>query len=153
MDMFSLKNKSVLDKPIHKKKFVNYQPSSLATVNNDNSIIKISFPRENSYICLQNSYSALEFEVLKNDDTSYADNDPVALVNFGPIALFREAKLTTSSGKHLEKVNNLHTINLIHKLLSSASGTSELVYGFEESETKRREELTNNSTEKGTFFV
>ena len=41
----------------------------------------------------------------------------------------------------------------MHKLLPSQQQTSELMYGFEESVTIRRQELTNNKTEKGTFFV
>ena len=75
------------------------------------------------------------------------------MVNFGPIAQFSEAKLTTSSGKHLEKVENLHPICLMYKLLTSSQQTSQLMYGFEESTTIRRQELTNNKTEKETFFV
>ena len=142
-----------MDKPIHKIDFIKYNPSSLATINNNNSNISIIFPREDAYICLQNSYISLEFEVLKNDDTRYADGDQISLVNFGPVALFSEAKLTTSSGKHLEKVDNLHPISLMIKLLTSTQQTSQLMYGFEESSTIRRQELTNNKTEKGTFFV
>ena len=88
VDMFSLKSKYILEKPIQKIDFIKYSPSSLATVNNANSNISISLPREDAYICLQNSYISLEFEVLKNDDTSYADNDHIALDNFGPVALF-----------------------------------------------------------------
>ena len=98
-------------------------------------------------------YISLEFEVLKNDDTRYADGDQISLVNFGPVALFSEVKLTTSSGKHLEKVDNLHPISLMYKLLISNQQTSQLMYGFEESQATRRQELTNNKTEKGTFFV
>ena len=142
-----------MDKPIHKIDFIKYSPSSLATINNNNSNISIIFPREDAYICLQNSYISLEFEVLKNDDTRYADGDQISLVNFGPVALFSEAKLTTSSGKHLEKVDNLHPISLMYKLLTSNQQTSQLMYGFEESQATRRQELTNNKTEKGTFFV
>ena len=142
-----------MDKPIHKIDFIKYSPSSLATMNNNNSNISIIFPREDAYICLQNSYISLEFEVLKNDDTRYADGDQISLVNFGPVALFSEVKLTTSSGKHLEKVDNLHPISLMYKLLTSNQQTSELMYGFEESQATRRQELTNNKTEKGTFFV
>ena len=142
-----------MDKPIHKIDFIKYSPSSLATINNSNSNISIFFPREDAYICLQNSYISLEFEVLKNDDTRYADGDQISLVNFGPVALFSEAKLTTSSGKHLEKVDNLHPISLMYKLLTSNQQTSQLMYGFEESQATRRQELTNNKTEKGTFFV
>ena len=75
------------------------------------------------------------------------------MVNFGPVALFSEVKLTTSSDKHLEKVDNLHPISLMIKLLTSTYPTSQLLYGFEESTTIRRQELTNNKTGKGTFFV
>ena len=151
--MFSLKNKYTLEKPIHKINFIKYNPSSLATINNTNSSISISLPREDAYICLQNSFISLEFEVLKNNNTRYADGDEIGLVNFGPISLFSEAKLTTSSGKHLEKVDNLHLISLMYKLLTSTKSTSELLYGFEESTSVRRQELTNNKNEKGTFFV
>ena len=141
--MFSLKSKYTLDKPIHKIDFVKYSPSSLATINNKNSTISISLPREDAYICLQNSYKSLEFEVLKNDNTRYANGDEISLVNFGPVALFSEAKLTTSSRKQLGKVDNLHPICLMYKLLTSSQQTSQLMYGFEESTTIRRQELTN----------
>ena len=142
-----------MDKPIQKIDFIKYSPSSLATINNSISNISIIFPREDAYICLQNSYISLEFEILKNDDTRYADGDQISLVNFGSVALFSEAKLTTSSGKHFEKVDNLHPISLMYKLLTSNQQTSQLMYGFEESQATRRQELTNNKTEKGTFFV
>ena len=41
----------------------------------------------------------------------------------------------------------------MYKLLTSNQQTSQLMYEFEESEATRRQELTNNKTEKGTFFV
>ena len=153
MELFSQKNKYAMDKPIHKIDFIKYSPSSLATINNNNSNISIIFPGEDAYICLQNSNILLELEVLKNDDTRYADGDQINLINFGPVALFSEDKLTTSSGKHLEKVDNLHPISLMYKFLTSNQQTSQLMYGFEESQATRRQELTNNKTEKGTFFV
>ena len=67
--------------------------------NNINSNNSISLPREDAYICLQKSYISVDFEVLKNDDTTYTDSDQISLINFRPVALFSEAKLTTSSGK------------------------------------------------------
>ena len=102
--MFSLRSKYTFENPIHKIDFIKYSPSSLATVNNNNSNISISLPREDAYICLQHSYISLEFEVHKYDDTRFNDGDEISLVNFWHVALFSEAKLTTSSGKHLEKM-------------------------------------------------
>ena len=151
--MFSLKSEYNLEKPIHKIDFMKYSPSSLATIKNTNSNISISLPREDAYICLQLCYISLDFEVLKETNTRYADGDQISIVNFGPFVIFKEAKVTTSSGKHLEKVDNLHPISLLYKCLSSTQSTSQLLYGFEESVTIRRQELTNNKTEKGNFFV
>ena len=153
MEIFLLKNRYVLDKPIHKIDIIKYSPNSLATINNNITNISISLPREDAYICLQNSYISLDFEVLKQDDTRYADGDEIALVNFGPVALFTEAKLTTSSRKIWKKVYNLHIISIMHKLLTSCQQTSELMNGFEESQETTRLELTTNNTEIGTFFV
>ena len=153
MEIFSLKNKYALDKPIHKIDFIKYSPYSLATININNSIVSISLPREDAYICLQNSYISVDFEVLKQEDTRYSNGDRIALVNFGHVALMGEAKLTTSSGKQLEKIDNSHTVSLRNKLLTSGQQTSELMYGFEESQATRRLELTSNKTEKETFFV
>ena len=150
--MFSLKSKYTLRKPIHKIDFKKYSPSSLATINNNNSNMSFSSPREDAYICLQHSFISVESEVLKNDDTRYNDGGERSLDNFGPIALFSEAKLTTSSGKHVEKVDSLHPICLMYKLLTSNQLTSQLMYGFEENTAIRRQELTNNKTEKGTFL-
>ena len=88
----------------------------MAIINKNNSNIPISLLTEDTYICLQNSYISVDFEVVKNDDTRYLDNDQIALGNFRPVALLSGAKLTTSSGKHLEKVDNLHIISELHKL-------------------------------------
>ena len=151
--MYPSKSKYILEKPIHKIDFIKYSPSSLAKVNNANSNVSLSLPREDAYICLQNSYISVEFRGLKNYDKRYTDGDEIILVNFGPVALFSEAKLVTSLGKHMEKVDNLQRNCLVYKILTSQQQTSQLMYGFEESVTIRRQELTNHKTEKGTIFV
>ena len=108
---------------------------------------------EDANICLQTSFISVDFEVLKQDDTRYADGDQISSIIFGPVVLFSGAKLTTSSEKHLEKVDNLHTVSLLNELLTSGQQTSELLYVFEESQATRRIERTTNKTEKETFLV
>ena len=124
---FSLKSKYILEKPIHKIDFIKYSPSYLATVNNTDSNISINLPREDAYISLQLSYISLEIEVLKNKSKRNADGDEISLINFGPVPLFSEAKLVTSSGKHLEKVDILHPICLLYKLLTSQQQISQSI--------------------------
>ena len=113
MELFSSKNKYALENPIHEIDSVKYSCSSLTISKNNKSNISTNFPGEVAYICLQNSYISLEFEVLRNNNTRFVDNDQISLVIFGPVASFIEAKLVTSSGKHLEKVDNLHPVCLM----------------------------------------
>ena len=154
MSDFNLKNTKTLSRELNKSDFYRYIPNSLATINNNNSNVTIHVPREDSYISLQNSYIVLDFEVTHNDSTKYVDGDEISLVNLGPIAAFSEVKLTTHSGKHLEKVENLHPISLMYKLLSSCHDTIDHLYGFDTNVTRRREELTNKNeaAEKGTLY-
>ena len=72
------------------------------------------------------------------------------LVKFEPVASISEANLLTSSGKHLEKDDNLHAMSIMSSFSASNQQTCEFLFGFEESENTRREELANNRTEKGT---
>ena len=86
MSDFNLKNTKKLSRELYKSDFYRYIPSSLATVNNNNSNITINLHREDSYISLQNSYILINFEVTHNDDTKYANGDAISLVNLGPVA-------------------------------------------------------------------
>ena len=96
-----MKKKYAFDNPIQKSDFIEFSPRSLAKVNNFSSNVLFNFPRKDDCICVQNSYIGIEFEVRKQDNTLYVDNDQLGLAIVGPIALFRDAKLVTSSGKHL----------------------------------------------------
>ena len=56
--------------------------------------------QEKALIIVYKIYIPVDFEILMQDDTRYADGDKINLIIFGDVALFSEAKLTTSSGKH-----------------------------------------------------
>ena len=79
----------------------------------------------------------------------YANGNDIRLVNLGPIALFSNYKLTTSSGKHLEDIIHAHIISLMYKLLTSSRGSNDLSLGCDHDRDRRRLELTNNKNIKG----
>ena len=137
---------------ISKSYFINYNPLSIATKNAPNSQIQISIPRERFCISLQHSYIVAFFEVFKNDDTINADNDEIRFVNLGQVALFSESKLLTFSGKHLENVNDLHTLTYMNKLPTTSVNRTEIMYGFG-TQAQRPALLITNNTEKGTVFL
>ena len=125
--MFSLINKNAVDKPFHKSDSIINSLNSLASINNNSSNISIKLPREDAYICLRNSYISVDFEVVKDADyTRYTDGDELALVNFGLVPAFSEAKLSLVRGNNWKKGDNLHFISKLHKLLTSQQQASEL---------------------------
>ena len=94
------------------------------------------------------SYLELSFDVLHATTKNiYADGNDIRLVNLGPIALFSNYKLTTSSGKHLENIDHAHIVSLMYKLLKSSKGSDDLSIGFERDRNRRQRELTNNKTQ------
>ena len=79
-----------------------------------------------------NFHLGLNFDVLHAaTNNRYADNNDIRLVNLGPIALFGDYKLTTSSGKPLEDISHAHIVSLMYKLITSARDSDDLSIGFD----------------------
>ena len=152
--MFKLNGKYEINRDILKCDYIRYSPSEISTINTANSQVYINIPREDSVISLLNSYLELNFDVLRADNSNrYLDGNDIRLVNLGPIGLFSNYKLTTSSGKHLENIDHAHIVSLMYKLLTSSKGSDDLSIGFDRDRTRRRNELTNNKNIKGKYHV
>ena len=101
-----------------------------------------------------NSYLEINLDVLRADNSNrYVDGNNIRLVNLGPIALFSNYKLTTSSGKHLENIDRAHIVSLMYKLLTSSKGFDDFSIGFDRDHNRRQRELTNNKDIKGKYHV
>ena len=101
-----------------------------------------------------NSYLELNFDVLHAaTGNRYVDNNDKRLVNLGPIALFSNYKLKTSSGKHLEDNSHAHIVSLMYKLITSRRGSDNFSIGFDRSRDRRQRELTSNKIIKGNYHV
>ena len=135
--MFKLSEKYEVDRRILKCDYIRYSPSEISTINTANSQIYINIPREGSLISLLNSYIDLNSDVVHGvNNDRYADNNEIRLVNLGPIALFSNYKITTSSGKHLEEVSQAHIVSLMYKLITTAKGCDDLSIGFDRDRTR-----------------
>ena len=101
-----------------------------------------------------NSYLELDFDVLHaGTNNRYIDGNNIRLFNLGPISIFSNYKLTTSSGKHLENIDLAHIVSLMYKLLTSSKGSDDLSIGFDRDRNRRQPELTNNKTQKGKYHI
>ena len=77
------------------------------------------------------SLLSLNFDVFHSATKNrYADNDDIMLVNLGHIALLKNYRLPSSSGKHIEEINHAHIVCLMYKLITSARDTDDLLFGF-----------------------
>ena len=152
--MFKLSENYEIDRRILKCDYIRYSPAEISTINTANSQIYINIPREDSVISLLNSYLELNFDVLHAaDNNRYVDGNDIKLVNLGPIALFSNYKLTTSSGKHLEDISHAHIVSLMYKLLTSSKDSDDLSIGFDRNRDRRQRELTNNKKNKGKYHI
>ena len=152
--MFKLKEIYEVDRRILKCDYIRYSPAETSTINTPNSQIYINIPREHSDISLLNSYLVLNFEVIKKVDNSrYGNGNDIRLVNLGPVALFSNFKLSTSSGKHLEDISHAHLVSLMYKVIASSKDSNDLSIGFDHSRNTRRDELALNENIKGKYNV
>ena len=152
--MFKLSENYEVDRRILKCDYIRYSPAEISTINTANSQIYINIPRKDYVISLLNSYLELNFDTLhaENNDRCVDAND-IRLVNLGPIALFSNYKLTTSSGKRLEEISHRHIVSLMYKLLTSSKDGDDLSIGFDRNSGRRKNELTNNKTIKGKYHI
>ena len=99
---------------ILKYDYMRFSPSEISTKNTATSQKWIIIPKEDSVISLLNSYLEINFDVVHAaTNARYADGKDIKVVNLGPIALFSNYTLTTSSGKHLEDISQAHIMSLL----------------------------------------
>ena len=152
--MIKLSENYEIDRKILKCDYIRYSPAAISTINTANSQIYINKPREDSVISLLNSYLELNFDVLQAaTNKRYVDAKDIRFVNLGPIALFSNYNLTTSSGKHLEEISHAHIVSLMYKLLTSSKDGDDLSIGFDRNRGRRKNELSNNKSIKGKYHI
>ena len=151
--MFNLNEKFEVDSRILKFDYIRYSPVETSPINTPNSQLYIIIAREDS-VFLMNSYRELNFDVIKRTDNSRFANDiDIRLVNLGPIALVKNLQLPTNSGKHLEDISHAHIVSLMYKLITSKKGSDDLTIGFDRDRNTRRDELTENKNAKGRYHL
>ena len=152
--MFKLNENFEVDRRILKCDYIRYSPAETSTINTPNSQTYINIPREDSVISLLNIYLDLGFEVIKSADNSrYVNGNDIRLVKLGPVALFSNLKLTTSSGKHLEDISHAHLVSLMYKPITSSKDSNDLSIGFDNSRNRRRHEIALNKNIKGKYHL
>ena len=101
-----------------------------------------------------NSYLEFNLDVLHAaSNNRYVDTSDIRIFNLGPIALFSNYKLPTSSGKHLVEIIHAHIVSLMYKLLTSSKDSDDLSIGFDRNRGRRKSEVSNNKNIKGKYHI
>ena len=152
--MFKQNENYEVDQRTLKSDYIRYSPSEKSTKNTPNSQIYIKNPRADSLNSFSGSLIRTNFDVLHAaTNNRYIDGEDTRLVNEGPIALFSNYRLQSSSGKHIEEHNHAHIASLLYKLVTSARNSDYLSIGFDRDRERRKRELTNNKNIKGKYHV
>ena len=152
--MFKLNEKYEINGNILKCDFSRYSPSEISAINTANSQNYNNIPRRYSVNSLLGSRLRTTFDVLHAaTNNRYIDSDDIRLVNESLNALLSNYKLQSSSGKHIEEINNAHIVCLFYKLITSARNTDALSIGFDRDRERRKRELANNKNKKGKYHV
>ena len=92
------------DESIKSYEYDEYQPITGTQLNSAGQIT-ITIENQDQFLHLHNSYLLIEGDVLKADNTRYADADHIALTNNGLMYLFSSLKLTLA-GQMVEHANS-----------------------------------------------
>ena len=110
--ILELHETNAADESIKSYEYNEYQPI-IGTQLNSAGQITITIENQDQFLHLHNIYLLIECEVLKADDTRYANADIIALANNGLLYLFSSLKLTLAE-QEVEHVNYPgHAISLL----------------------------------------
>ena len=101
--IIGLRETNATDESIKSYEYDEYQPITGTQLNSAGQIT-ITIENQDQFLHLHNSCLLIEGDVLKADDTRYANADLIALTNNGLLYLFSSLKLTLA-GQKVEHVN------------------------------------------------
>ena len=102
MDILDIKEPIIKDESIQEYEFHEYEPITGSKLNNAGEI-RINIETQDLYTHPSESYLLFEGEMVKSDDTRYADADKIALANNGLMYCFNNIKYQLS-GQEIESI-------------------------------------------------
>ena len=81
----------VIDESVEKYEIFEYQPQTLANLNQQGSIIYITVNNKDAWYHLDQSHIFNKGKLVKNDYTVYADGDMISITNNGIVGIFSRA--------------------------------------------------------------
>ena len=139
--MINLSQKYAAGRPVPKCDYIRHTPPLINLVNAENNQVFIDIPRQDSAISFKGSYLELDVNVSHGagGHARYVDGDHLRLVNLSLNTLLNKYRLTSSSWKEIEEIDNPHVICLLCSLLLSSRDSDDLSIRFHRS---------NEATEK-----
>ena len=91
-------------------------------LNQSDQNFEFIFGGNNEYHQIRKAFLEINITVRKNDDTTFRHEDPVRLVNNGYAFCFKEARLSTTIGSHIEIKNFCGQVSTIMRAITNKAG-------------------------------
>ena len=122
LEDFQLLDNEPLDNSIIKRDFTKIYHRQGDQLNQSDQNIEFIFGENNNYHQIGNGYLEFDITVRKNDDTNFHFDDPARLVNNGFAFCFKEARLSTTIGSHIEINKFCGQVSTIMRAISNKDG-------------------------------
>ena len=119
MEDFQLLDNEPLDNSIIKKDFTKIYQQQGGQLNHSDQKIEFIFGETNNYYQIGNGYLELDVTVRKVDTNNFHREEPISLVNNAFGFSFKEPRLSTTLGSHIERNKFCGQVSTIKKVISN----------------------------------
>ena len=102
LENFQCLDKEPFDNSIEKRDFLKVYNQQGSNLNDSDQNVEFIFGENNNFHQIGNSYLEFDITVRRNDNADFDDNTAIRLVYNGFAYVFRECRLSTTSGSDLE---------------------------------------------------
>ena len=122
LEDFQLLDNEPIDNSIIKRDYLKVYHQQGANLNDPHQNVEFIFGENNKCLQFGNAYLEFDITVRRADNTNFADNSVIRLVNNAFAFCFKEALLSTTSGGYLEHKNFVGQISSIMRTLTGKDG-------------------------------
>jgi len=121
LENFQLLDNEPIDNSIIKRDYLKTYHQQGANLTDSDQNVEIFFVENNNYNQIGNAYLEFDITVRRQDNADF-DNEPIRMTNNGFAYVFKEARLSTTSGSDLEHNKFVGQVSTIMRALTIKDG-------------------------------
>ena len=122
LEDFQLLDNEPFDNSVVKRDFLKVYHQQGAQLNQSDQNVEFIFGENNNYHQLGSAYLEFDITIRRNDGNNFGANDAIRLTNNGLAYVFKEARLSTTSGSDLEHNKFVGQVSTNMRCLTNKDG-------------------------------